>query len=225
MCLPMGIIATVAGLAGTALQVANQMSVARKNEQSVNDWAAYQSRMRQEEGARQENARAQADVARQEGLQEVAPQAMIDTQASEAERLNEDLGQAADKVNVSDALLSGQKSGSQVFQDTLASKLAGAATEARSRIKALAGLQAFGGSSGGLDYTTGKLLQETGNKIDLANNKRTGSLGAYGAEKAVNPVQYFGNPLANAMGSLPANMFGYGMNQMAQGGGVSSFFG
>lgn len=217
----LGIIAAVAGAAGTAIQVANQISTARKNEQAMNDWAAYQSRMRRQESARQEDMRQRADKARQEGLQEIAPEAMVDTQAQEAERLGDELGAAADKINVSDALLSGQQSGSQVFQDDLASKLASAATEARSRIKALAGLQAFGGSSGGLDYTTQKTLQDTGNRIDLENNKRSGSLGAYGAEKSVNPVQYFGSPVASALGSAPANAFGYGMNQLAQGG----FFG
>lgn len=225
MCLPMGVLAAVAGIAGTAVQVASQMSVARKNEQAMNDWTAYQSRMRIDESRRQEDMRGRADKARQEGLQEIAPEAMVQTQANEADRLNEDLGQAADKINVSDALLSGQQSGSQVFQDTLASKLSNAATEARQRIKALASLQAFGGSSGGLDYTTQKSLQDTGNRIDLENNKRGSSLGAYGAEKAVNPKQYFGNPAVASLGSLPMNMFGYGMQQIGQGTAGSSFWG
>lgn len=218
----LGIIAAVAGAAGTAIQVANQISTANKNQRAMDDWTVYQNQMRRQETNRQEDMRQNADKARQEGLQEIAPEAMVQTQADEAERLNEDLGTAADKINVSDALLSGQQSGSQVFQDTLSSKLADAATQARSRIKALANLQAFGGSSGGLDYTTQKNLLDTGNRIDLENNKRSSSLGAYGAEKAVNPKQYFGNAAVSSLGSLPTNMFGYGMNQLGQSG---SFFG
>ncbi len=200
------------------------MNTAQKNQNEMNDWTAYQSRMRQEESQRQEALRQNADTAREQGLQQVAPQAMVDTQAKEADRLNMEFTPAADKI-VSDGLLSGQQNGSQVFKDALASKLSDATDKAKQRISALASLQAFGGSSGGLDYTTQKTLQDTGGKIDLANNQRTGSLGAYGAEKSVNPVQYFGNTALAGLGSLPANMVGYGMNQIGQQGGFSSFFG
>ncbi|WP_447497387.1 hypothetical protein, partial [Clostridioides difficile] len=91
-------------------------------------------------------------------------------------------------------------------------------------IKALASLQAFGGSSGGLEMATQNALQKTGNKIDLANNIRSGSLSAYGSAKAVNPVQYFGGgggQIAGMLGSLPTNLIGQG----AYKAGAGSFFG
>ena len=211
MCLPMAALSAVAGLAGTALQVGMQMNASKKQEQANNDWANYQRQQRLQESSRQDAARMQADAARVEGLKEVAPEAMVQTQANEATRLNQELQQPVDNINVSDALLSGQQRGSQ------------ATSKARDRIKALASLQAFGGSSGGLEMATQNALQKTGNKIDLANNIRSGSLSAYGSAKAVNPVQYFGaGQGASMIGGLSNALVGYAGQKAGTSGG---FFG
>ncbi len=223
MCLPMAALSAVAGLAGTALQVGMQMNASKKQEQANNDWANYQRQQRLQESSRQDAARMQADAARVEGLKEVAPEAMVQTQANEATRLNQELQQPVDNINVSDALLSGQQRGSQVFNDALGAKLADATSKARDRIKALASLQAFGGSSGGLEMATQNALQKTGNKIDLANNIRSGSLSAYGSAKAVNPVQYFGaGQGASMIGGLSNALVGYAGQKAGTSGG---FFG
>lgn len=228
MCLPMAALGAIAGLAGTAIQIGMQMSLARKNERAQQEWADYQRAARIREGMRQEENRAQADAARMEGLEQISGDKQIAAQQDEAQRLNEYLTTDTTEGNVSDNLLSGQQRGSEVFNETLGSRLADAAAKAKERIAALANLTAFGGSQGGLPMMIQNAQQQSANSIDLFNNKRSGSLSAYGAEKAVNPVQYFGGGgggaggLVSALGSLPQNLVAQGAYSTGAGTG---FFG
>jgi DNA anti-recombination protein RmuC len=193
MCVP-GLLSGLIGLATTAVQMSHQSSIARKNEQAANDWAAYQQQERMAESQRQETQRKKAELARTDTLNQAKPEAMQEAQTEEASRLSEEFTSGVKDVDttVADNLLSGQARGGQVFQDDLKSKLSSATAEAKKRIGALASLQSFGGSFGGLQTRNNEVALAGGNAIDLANNKRSGSLSAYGAAKAVNPVQYFG---------------------------------
>lgn len=227
MCLPMAALGAIAGLAGTAIQIGMQMSLARKNERAQQEWADYQRAARIRESTRQEENRTRADAARMEGLEDIRGEKQIETQAQEAERLEDYLTTPTAEGSVSDHLLSGQQRGSEVFNETLGARLADAAAKAKERIAALARLTSFGGSSGGLPMMIQNAQQRAANAIDLANNKRSGSLSAYGAEKAVNPVQYFGGGggaggLVSALGSLPQNLVAQGAYSTGAGSG---FFG
>jgi hypothetical protein len=70
------------------------------------------------------------------------------------------------------------------------SQLATAAQQARARIAALAEIQSYGGSQYGLTNRANTIFANSGQNIRLAGDERQGSLGAYGVEKAVEPVHY-----------------------------------
>ena len=64
---------------------------------------------------------------------------------------------------------------------------------------ALARVSSYGESFGGLGTTNKEALATSGRGIDAANEMRRGSLSAWGAEKAIDPVQVsYSNPLGEA---------------------------
>jgi hypothetical protein len=228
----------IASLASTAIgaagSVASGMGAARaqkKQAAEVGAWQQEQKRFRQAEGARQEGLRQQADVERMAGLEQLDADAQVKRQADEEARLAAYLqgdnpqAQAAETtapVSVADAALSGQSQGPADFRSDLAAKINSATKDARARMQALAGVSSYGESFGGLGRTNQDILGRTGAGIDKFNEFRRGSIGAWGAEKAIDPVQVsFSDPLAGVF-STALQVGSQGLGNWA-GGQTGSF--
>jgi hypothetical protein len=218
MCDPtvLAIGSTIAGVAGQAANYFGQQSAQNKQEDAYNEWAAQQSKNRALENSRQEGFRKDAQAAQQQGLQDVGADAQKRAQETEEQRLGDYLQgkdqQAAPDpsapISIADKTLSGQQDtgagpGDQ-FQSDLATKINQATAASKQRIQALARVSSYGGSQGGLDTVTSEALRKSGSGIDVTNDLRRGSLGAYGIEQAVNPKQisYTPSPLAGVASSL-----------------------
>jgi len=183
------------------------MSAAKKQESAVNAWQAKQTNFRQQEQARQEDMRKQADAARVQGLDKLSREQQDAARATEEERLKdylqggaegEQAGEAA-PVSVADAQLSGQNLGDENFKTDMAKKINEATTDARGRIARLARVSAYGDSSMGLGRQNQTALLGAGRGIDMANNARQCSLAALGTEKAIRPVEMtYSDPFADA---------------------------
>ena len=226
MCDPtvLTIATTVAGLAGQASSYFGQQAAMKDQEKAYNEWAAQQSKNRANENARQEQMRQESQKAQQQGLQDVSAQNQKQTQAEEQSRLTGYLqgggpeGEAPTPVSVADRSLTGQGAGGgdapagDPFQTELAKKINEATSDSRQRIAALAKVSSYGGSEGGLDTMTREALAKSGRGIDVTNDLRRGSLGAYGIEQAVNPKQisYTPGPLSMLSPLLGVGMQGLG---------------
>ena len=234
MCDPLTLGALAVGAAGTAANSIGQAKAARKQEETYNQWAESQKRNRANENVRQEELRGKAEAAQQKGVADISAEAQAKAQAEEEARLAALLSEQGDvrptgtptaPGAVADAALSGQQSGGEVFQSDLARGIADAAASAKQRIGALATVQSYGGSYGGLATRNPLVQQEAGSGIDLANAGRKGSLGAYQTEQAVDPMQIeYSNPIADiassflgvglqGAGDLAAGGFGVGQGR------------
>src|SRR5262245_59171295 len=212
MCDPRAVIMGGLSAASSVRGAMAQQKAVKKQEAANNQWMAYQRQQRVEENARQEQMRQQAEAARQGSLQDMDPTAREKSRTAEETRLDQvlqdDPGTKADEsktapgnqADVNAALLSGQATGAQEFTADLASRVSKATQDARTRIKALAGVQSFGGTVGGMQTTGAEALQRGDQGITLANDLRRGSLSAYGAAQAVDPIQY--NPTSNPWGGI-----------------------
>jgi len=230
MCDPtvLAIGSTVAGLAGTAANAIGQSQAADEQKKAYDDWAAQQHANRVAAAAKDEQDRQIASTAQQQGLQDVSAASQTADQSAEQARLSSYLqGQqpASTETNpspttaVSDAKLSGQQGGDQVFQDDLASKLDQAKADSAKRINALAAVSSYGNSFGGLDNTVSKAFSTAGQGIDMANDFRKGDLAVYGTQQAVDPLQYTYTPSPLASLSSQALSFGtQGLGKMLAGG-------
>lgn len=216
MCDPtvLAIGSTIAGVAGQAANYFGQQSAQNKQEDAYNEWAAQQSKNRMLENARQEDMRKTSQAAQQQGLQDVSADAQKRAQAEEEARLGDYL-QGKDQqatpdpsapISIADRTLSGQNRADEggQFQTELAKQINNANAASKQRIQALARVSSYGGSSGGLDTMTQEALRRSGSAIDVTNDLRRGSLGAYGVEQAVNPKQisYTPSPIAGIASSL-----------------------
>ena len=210
MCDPLSLIMGGLSAASSVASAVTQQNAQKKQEQANNQWMQFQRQQRLAENARQEDMRQKAELARQDTVQDLSPEAQQKAQAEEQSRLEGELGAkdsstAADKAagnqaDVNAALLSGQSAGGQMFMQDMASRVSKATADARGRLKALAGVQSFGGTMGGLQTRNALELQQGEQGINLQNNFRQGSLGAYGAMQAVDPIQY--NPTSNPWGGI-----------------------
>lgn len=217
MCDPLSlsIASTVAGIAGSAVNSMGAQSAAKKQQREVEIWQQQQKANRQAEQARQEEYRQEAEKAQQKGLQDVSGEAQTKRQSDEEARLAQYLQGKGDAANAtpdpgapisqSDAALSGQntEAADPAFKSELASKINDATKSAKQRIGALARVSSFGESFGGLGTTNPLLQQAAGSAIDMQNEFRRGSLGAYNVEQAVDPVQvtYTPSPLGDIFSS------------------------
>ena len=115
--------------------------------------------------------------------------------------------------SVADAALTGQQSGGEVFQTELAASSADAAASAKQRIGALATVNSYGNSYGGLGTVNPLAQQQAGSGIDAANEARRGSLAAYGVERDVDPTEIsYSNPIAD----IASSFLGVGMQGSAR---------
>jgi len=224
---------TVVGTAGSMANAASQRSAQKKQQAEVSAWQQQQKKDRQAEQVRQEQLRTEADKARVAGLQEVSGEAQSKRQAEEEARLAEYLagkGEAsvatpetgAPIAAADQAMLSGQQGGDALVQTDLAKKISEASSGAMQRIGALAKVSSFGESFGGLGTMNPLIQQQTGQDIDQFNEFRRGSLGAFGTEKAVEPVQvsWSPSPLADIF-STALSVGAQGMGQAYGGTGGS----
>lgn len=234
MCDPLTLGALAIGAAGTAANSIGQQKAARKQEEAYNQWATNQKQIRAQENVRQDELRGKAEAAQQKGVADISADAQAKAQAEEQARLAALLseqgavtptGTPTAPAAVADAALSGQQYGGEVFQSDLARGIADAAASAKQRIGALATVQSYGGSFGGLGTRNPLVQQEAGSGIDLANAGRKGSLGAYEAERAVDPMQIsYSNPVAD----IASQFLGVGMSGlggMAAAGGAAGGLG
>lgn len=224
MCDPLSIIAIGASVGSAAMQMSQQQDLMNKQNAANDAWIAYQRRQSVAETARQEELRQKAEAARQGSLGELTAEKQKAAQATEQARLTgtltpqETADMAAGRTQtLNDALLSGQAGGSMEVQQKIKGQLANAAQEARKRIAALAAIQSYGGSQFGLTNRANQLFNTSGQNIRLAGDERQGSLGAYGVEKAVEPIHYVASPsgwgsvstaLAGAAGRRLGGSFG-----------------
>lgn len=212
MCDPVSltIASTAIGAAGSLANYAGAMSAQKKQEKEYNAWTQYQNKVRAEENVRQEQLRGKAEESRQKGVEDISAESQKERQAAEEARLGEYLAdqdpaqEGEPVISTADASLSGQASADPQFQTDLAKKINEASTDAKKRMEALAGVQSFGGSFGGLGTTNPLLLQEAGSGIDAANEMRRGSLAAFGTEQNVDPMQftYTPSPVADVFASM-----------------------
>src|SRR4051812_4998489 len=201
MCDPMSIIGIGLSVGMAVMQAQQQQDLINKQNDANEQWLAYQRRKSQDENRRQESLRLQAEAAREGTLSELTPQAQTDAQQNEATRLKKDITPqdvadmaAGNQQTLNDKMLSGQGNSSVEVQTSVKNQLAQAAKDARSRIAALATLQSYGGSQYGLTNRANTIFNSGNQDIRLAGDERQGSLGAYGVEKAVEPIHYVATP-------------------------------
>jgi hypothetical protein len=221
MCEPLtlGLITAAGSLAATGASMYTQSQAVNRQEKADAEWAAYQRKTRAEEHARQDDLRQRTETARQETLGELDPTKQQQAQETEATKLTTDFARTpeAAQAEINNQLLSGEISGGQNFKDDYARRMTQASQDARKRIAALATIQSYGGSFGGLGTRNQQVLGQGDENIKMLGNMRGGSLGAYGAEQAVDPLKYktVSNPwggvastLASTAGSSFGNYFG-----------------
>lgn len=201
MCDPMSIIGIGMSVGMAAMQASQQQELMNKQQAANDAWVAYQRRMSNAENMRQEDLRKNAEAAREGSLTELTPGKQTTAQENEQARLEkmltpEDIANmaAGNQQTLNDKLLSGQQGGAPVVQADIKGQLAKAAQDARQRISALAAVQSYGGSQFGLTNRANTIFNASGQTIRLAGDERQGSLGAYGVEKAVEPIKYVASP-------------------------------
>jgi hypothetical protein len=225
MCDPMSIIGVGIAVGSAAMQAHQQQELMDKQQAANDQWVAYQRRQSAAENQRQEELRQKAEAARQGSLGELTAQKQTEAQGSEQSRLTSTLTPeetaamaAGNQQTLNDKLLSGQRGGDPGVQADIKGQLARAAGEARQRIAALAAIQSYGGSQFGLTNRANTVLNASGQTIRLAGDERGGSLGAYGVEKAVEPIRFQATPSGwGAVSTAAAKAAGPGIGKSLSG--------
>ena len=221
MCEPftLALLSTAGSLAATGIGAMQQQRAQDSQARANQYWREYQDRQRNAENLRQDELRQKAEAARSQTVENMTPEAQKNAQTAEESRLT-DLYTSQPAVNQADvigALLSGQQNGGQEFQTDIASRIAKASQDARKRIAALATINSYGGSFGGLQNRNAETLAQGDQGINLYNNMRQGSLSAYGAAKAVNPMQMPNQTdYASGVGSALAGIAGTAWGTVAR---------
>jgi|SRR6478752_9043297 len=209
MCEPttIAVISALGSAAATGMSMKAQQSAVSSQNAANNAWRAYQQDQRQKEGLRQDELRGKAEQARQQGLEELNPQKQQEVRAGEENRLATEI-MANTNVNqdVGGQLLAGERSGGEAIQNDFASRMNQASSDARKRLTALAGVQSYGGSFGGMKNYGTEALARSDQGINLANNMRQGSLGAYGLAKGVAPPSQ--QPVKDPYGGIASSLAG-----------------
>jgi hypothetical protein len=218
MCDPLSIavISTAGGLAATGYGM-YQNNMAMQDQNAANQqWRNYQEQQRRLAQAKDEELRRNAEANRNGALDKLGADAQKADQTAEASRLTDFYDQGNTDVNTAttnDALLSGQQDGGEEFKTDVAKRLNTAALEARKRIKALADINAYGGSFGGLANRNSEIFNEAGQGIELANNMRRGNLAQYSIAQGVQPMQFapvtdYASGIGNAFAGISGNAWG-----------------
>lgn len=218
MCDPLvgGLIAGAASL-GSGLMQMQQTSALQSAQQNANDqWVAYQTQIHRQQALAQDQARNQANAAREQTLQNFTPENQQQLQQTEAQRLNtlytNPSGAAGtpstDTSVAANDLLSGESSGNKQFMTSLTNQVNQATSQARGRIAALATAGSYGGSFGGLGTVDPIAFQQGGNAINLQNAIRQSNLQTYGVQQQVQPIQYTTGPNFGMAGSVAKALSG-----------------
>lgn len=193
MCDPFttAIVTTVGSLAATGIGMQQQQRAADSQNRANQYWREYQQRQKAAEDQRQEQLRQQAEGARAQTVDQMGQEDQLKAQGAEEARLNEIYNEnpTVDQKDIASTFLSGQENGGQVLKDDVASRLSQASADARKRIGALARINSYGGSFGGLQNRNSEIIGAGDTGINTANNMRQGSLSAYNIAKGVNPMQ------------------------------------
>lgn len=227
MCDPLvglvtGIASMGASMAAGSAQ-ASQLQAVQDAQLAANaQWVNYQNQIHQEQVTNENTYRQQADTARQQTLQKVAPANQQQQQQAEAARLTDAYTnpggqpQAHDPNNVASMALSGQDvSGNKGAG--LAAAVSQASNVARQRIAALATANSYGGSFGGLGTIVPQEFQQGGNQIQLNNDIRNANLKTYGVEQQVQPIQYAVGSGTEALGGIAKALGGMGGTLISKG--------
>jgi len=216
---------------------AGEQDLVNKQNQANAEWVAYQNKIRQQQVAAEDAARAKATGAQQDMLNKIGLEAQAKTQATEQARLTgaytkPGSGAGQDTSNPANLLLTGESSGSKNFMDSLTTQINQATSAARQRIAALATANSYGGSFGGLQTTVPIALAHGGNEINMQNAIRQGNLKTYGVEQQVQPLQYTLGPgtleqagNAKALGSIAGTLAGAAGPKLIGMSGIGSGFG
>jgi hypothetical protein len=218
MCEPfsLALATTAASLAATGIGMAQQQRAAKSQNNANQYWRDYQKRQKDAEDVRQEQLRHQAEGARAQTVDQMGQEEQLKAQGTEEGRLNEIYNQNSvqDQANPTETLLSGQETGGQLLKDDVASRLSQASADARKRIGALARINSYGGSFGGLQNRNNEIIGQGDQGINTANNMRQGSLSAFNIAKGVNPMQMPGSTdYASGIGSALAGIAGSAWGQ------------
>jgi hypothetical protein len=226
LCDPITIASLAVGAGGTAANFFGKKNAAQQQAQQFARWKEQQAGFRDAQDLKQKAYEEAARTAAQKGVDTASADNQKKVQAEEADRLakeytapgSQEAAAATGPTSTADQMLKGGESGGDVFQADLARGLADSAASAKARIAAMANVNAYGGSSGGLGTVVPLAQQEAGQAINLQNNFRKGALSAYEAERRVQPVQVtYENPLAD----FAQSFLGFGMSRLgsAAGGG------
>jgi hypothetical protein len=215
MCDPLSLILGGLSAAASVASSSVQANAVKKQENLNNQWMAMQQQQRRQEEARQEQLRGQAEAARAATVQDMSGENQSAAQQEEAARLQEKLGgndpaadpnASAEQAGANAALLEGKAMGGREFNADMGARISKATADARSRIRALAQVQSFGGTKGGLQTRNALELNEGEQGINLANNLRQGSLSAFQAVQNIEPVKL--NPVSNPWGGVASALGG-----------------
>jgi len=212
MCDPMSLV--LGGLSAAASLASNsvQANAVKKQENLNNQWMAMQQQARRQEEARQEQLRQQAEGARSATVQDMSAPNQEAAQGAEQARLQEKLGGnepppgEGASAQQTGAVPAGKAMGGQEFAADMGARVSKATADARSRIRALAQVQSFGGTQGGLQTRNALELNQGEQGINLANNLRQGSLSAFSAVQNIEPVKL--NPVSNPWGGIASALGG-----------------
>jgi hypothetical protein len=228
MCDPtvLAVASTVAGIAGQGYNMYSQNQAQNEQTKAYNSWQQQEQRNKQLEAQRQDELRQKSSAAVDQATTDLGAQNTQAAQADEQARLNAYLkgqGPASTSTplatdpkaptSVADMALSGEYKGGpsmigDQFETELAKQLHNANASVSQRIGAMATLGSYGGSFGGIDNRNAGILAKSGSAIDVANNLRKASLGAFGTEQAVNPLQIGYTP--SPVGDLSSMALGFG---------------
>jgi hypothetical protein len=237
MCDPVSIslASTAIGAVGSVASSMGAASAAKKQAREVSAWQQEQKKFRQQESLRQEDLRQKADQSRQEGLQQLTAEDQSKRQSDEEARLAAELtgqgqqqptAEAGAPISVADKELTdvSSQTNSDVFKSDLARKINEATTGARQRLGALARVSSYGQSFGGLGRGNQEILNKSGAGIDQYNEFRRGSLGAFGTEKSIEPVQVTYTPgVGDALAQAALSFGTQGLGNLSGGatGGIA----
>ena len=215
MCDPMSLIFGGLSAAASVASSSVQANAVKKQEQANNQWMMMQQQQRRLEESRQEQLRQQAEAARGATVQDMTASNQETERGKEQERLETALGgddpaadpnAAREQASANAALLSGKDLGGREFAADMGSRISKATSDARSRLRALAQVQSFGGTMGGLQTRNALELNQGEQGINLANNLRQGSLSAFQAMQAIEPPMM--KPVSNPWGGIASALGG-----------------
>ena len=223
MCEPMtlGILGAIGSAAGAFMNYSAQQDAMNKQEQANQQWIAYQRKQRAEAWQREEQARQQAETARQAALQDLTPDKQKEAQTTEEQRVQKDITPENLQPQipvVGDELLRGLGGADPLVTQDLQKRVNSAAVDARKRIANLATIQSYGGSQFGLQNRAQDLFNKSGQDIRLQGDIRQGNMGALSVASNVEPERFQATPspwggIAGSLASIAGRGISSAFNQ------------